>query len=84
MSKTYCLNDVGRSKLPLGVPASYLDAVERSGGQCEFETKPSGAAHKPKRCQRYMNGGEKLYQWTDGRLYCETHYDKARREARKK
>lgn len=77
------LSAVGRATLPLGAPKSYMDAVERQQGQCGFQTKPSRMADKPRRCERYLNGGERLYLWGDA-LLCSTHYDKVRREARKR
>lgn len=77
------LSAVGRATLPLGAPKSYMDAVERQQGQCGFQTKPSRMADKPRRCNLFLNGGERLYLFDDGNLYCSVHFDRVRREARK-
>lgn len=68
---------------PLGVTAEWLAAAEAQEGQCHWRSKPRRAQDPRHQCNQFLNGGVKMYQWSDGHLYCAKHFDQLRREARK-
>lgn len=68
---------------PLGLTPGWMAAAERQEGQCEWRSKPRRAQDPRRQCTRFLNGGEKMYLWTDGNLYCRQHFDSLRLEARK-
>lgn len=67
---------------PLGLTPGWMAAAERQEGQCGHVGKVQHG-RPGRRCERYLNGGEKMYLWTDGALYCKRHFDSLRLEARK-
>lgn len=80
---------LSNAALPLGMPPSYLAALQRAEGQCERWSKALRLNDKPKRCERYVNGGHRLYltegceRYPNGGLVCEAHFNEARSEIRK-
>jgi len=62
---------------PIGATDAWRVAARKAEGQCQDERERRGA-RKAARCTRTLNGGHKLFLWTDGRLYCAQHYDDRR------
>lgn len=71
---------------PLGATAAWMAAAEAQEGQCGHVGKPRrivGGTVPGLQCQRFINGGEKMYLSPDGVLLCGTHHDRDRLDRKK-
>lgn len=71
---------------PLGCTPGWMMAAEAQQGQCGHFNKPArvrGGYAPARQCERYLNGGERMYLTPDGVLMCTTHYDKDRLDRKK-
>lgn len=61
---------------PMGATKAWRTAALRAGCQCQDER--AARRGEAQRCTRTLNGGHKLFLWTDGKVYCAKHFDDRR------
>lgn len=72
--------------IPLGATPGWLKAAEAQEGQCGHFNKPRrvrGGYAPARQCERYLNGGERMYLNPDNVLMCWKHFSADRLERKK-